>query len=88
MPEPSPAIFLLHGEDDYGIAIRLAEIESSLGDPVNAALNTTRLNGESFQPDQLLSVAAAMPFLASRRLVIVTGMLSRLTRVSPPGNND
>ncbi len=81
MPESSRSIFLLHGEDEYGIALRLAEFESSLGDPANAALNITRLNGDSFQPDQLLSVAAAMPFLASRRLVIVTGVLSRLTRV-------
>ena len=79
MAESTPIVYLLHGEDEFAIANFISELESRLGDPATAALNTTRLDGRSYNFDELLSVAAAIPFLAKRRLVILVHPLARLT---------
>ncbi len=78
MSDTTPVVYILHGDDEYAIAQQLDDLERKLGDPVTASMNTTRLDGSSSNPDQLLSVAGAMPFLASRRLVIYTNPLARL----------
>jgi DNA polymerase-3 subunit delta len=79
MAEAAPVIYVLHGEDEYQIAQFLSEMEARLGDPANAALNITRLEGSDFNLDQLPSIANTMPFLARRRLLILVGQLKRLT---------
>jgi DNA polymerase III subunit delta len=81
MVETPPIVYILHGEDEYGITQTLKELESHLGDPTNAALNTTRLEGAGFKMEELLSVATAMPFLARRRLVILNKVLARVDQV-------
>ena len=73
-----PTVYLLHGEDEFAINNFITELESRLGDPATIALNTTRLDGRSYNFDELLSVATAIPFLAKRRLVIVMHPLARL----------
>lgn len=78
MDEKKPVVYILHGEDEFEIANALARLEGRLGDPVNAALNTTRLEGGAFQPEKLLEVAGALPFLAERRLVILVNPTGRL----------
>ena len=79
MAETTPVVYFLHGEDEYAIAQTLADLEHRLGDAATAEMNTTRLDGATYNLDQLLSVAGAMPFLAKRRLVILTDPLSRIT---------
>jgi DNA polymerase-3 subunit delta len=71
-------VYLFHGEDEYAIAQDVSKIEAHLGDASIAAMNTTRLDGRSYNPDDLLSVASAMPFLTDHRLVILTYPLARL----------
>ncbi len=78
MAETAPVVYFLHGEDEYAIAQELAALEKRMGDPATAEMNTTRLDGATYNLDQLLSVANAMPFLAKRRLVILTNPLARL----------
>jgi DNA polymerase III subunit delta len=78
MAEATPVVYFLHGEDEYAIAQTLAELEKRLGDTATAEMNTTRLDGATYNLDQLLSVASAMPFLAKRRLVILTNPFVRL----------
>jgi len=78
MAETTPVVYILHGEDEYAIAQTLAELEKRLGDEATAEMNTTRLDGATYNLDQLLSVAGAMPFLAKRRLVILTNPFARL----------
>jgi DNA polymerase-3 subunit delta len=73
-----PTVYLLFGEDEFGIAGFLAELSARLGDPTTAALNTTRLEGSAFSIEGLRSAAFAMPFLASRRMVVVLEAQSRL----------
>ena len=72
MAESTPVIYFLHGEDEYAIAQTLTELEKRLGDQATAEMNTTRLDGATYDIDKLLSVASALPFLAKRRLVVDT----------------
>ncbi|MCZ7552150.1 MAG: DNA polymerase III subunit delta [Anaerolineae bacterium UTCFX2] len=78
MGKPTPVVYILHGEDEFGIAKKLAEFERLFDDPGAAAMNTIRLEGGAFQPERLMEVAGALPFLAKRRLVIVFNPTSRL----------
>lgn len=78
MAKNAPVVYILHGEDEFGIANKLAEFERQFGDPSAATMNTTRLEGGAFQPERLMEVAGALPFLAKRRLVIVLNPTSRL----------
>ena len=81
MGDPHPIVYLLHGEDELAIAHFVDELERKLGDPATASMNTTRLDGNSFNLDQLPSIANALPFLAPRRLVILSHPTARL---NPP----
>jgi DNA polymerase-3 subunit delta len=73
-----PVIYLLHGDDDYAMNQFIAEIEAKMGDPATAAMNITRLEGRSLNPDELMRSAGAMPFLTERRLVVVNNPLAGL----------
>lgn len=79
MGESHPIIYLLNGEDEFAIAHFVDELERKLGDPATASMNTTRLDGNSFNLDQLPSIANALPFLAPRRLVILIHPIARLS---------
>lgn len=68
---PTPTIYLFHGEDESAIADALRGLQSRLGDPSTAELNTTRLEGAALSLDELRAAALAVPFLAERRLVVV-----------------
>jgi DNA polymerase-3 subunit delta len=74
-----PVIYLVHGDDEFAIAGFITDLEKRLGDPGLAAMNTSRLDGRTCSLDELLGVAAQMPFLAARRIVILDSPLARLT---------
>ncbi|MEW5868101.1 MAG: DNA polymerase III subunit delta [Chloroflexota bacterium] len=78
MPDSAPVVYLLHGDDEFAIAQYLAEFEVRLGDPATVAMNLTRLDGRTYNLEGLLSVAGAMPFLAKRRVVVLSYPLARL----------
>jgi DNA polymerase-3 subunit delta len=71
-------LYIFHGPDDFTRAERIAELKAGLGDPSLADLNMTLLDGAGLTLSQLRQAADAMPFLATRRLVIVTGYLAYL----------
>jgi DNA polymerase III subunit delta len=83
--ETAPTVYILNGDDEFAIAQFLDELEAGLGDPATTSMNTSRLDGGLFNLDTLLSIAGAMPFLAKRRLVILTNPLGRLTSESARG---
>lgn len=78
MSEPSPVVYLLHGEDEYNIAQEVAKFEANLGDDALREANTTSLDGRNFNIDDLVSVVSPMPFIAKRRVVILRHPLARL----------
>jgi DNA polymerase-3 subunit delta len=63
--------------DDTAGRARLAELLAGLGDDSTAALNTTTFDGPRLDLNELRAACEALPFLASRRLVLVRGLLAR-----------
>lgn len=74
----TPRFYLLHGPDEFAAAEFLAQIKGKMGDPALAALNTTVFDGRTVTLGELRPACETMPFLASRRLVIVEGWLTKL----------
>ncbi len=81
--EDKPVIYLLHGDDEYALAGFVHKLYEKLGEPGTADLNTARLDGRSATLEDLRSAALSMPFLAERRLVIVSNPLARLSAKAP-----
>lgn len=70
-------LYLFHGPDEFARSEALAVLRASL--PADLAdLNTTTLDGRKLRLDELISACEALPFLADRRLVIVTDVLKHI----------
>lgn len=41
----TPTIYLLHGDDEFGMAEFVQDMQEKMGDPTTAGMNTTRLEG-------------------------------------------
>ncbi len=78
MADEGPEIYIFDGDDEYAINESIARLQSRLGDATIAGMNTARLDGQSTTLSQLKDAAAALPFLAAKRLVILTHPLARL----------
>ena len=70
-------LYILFGQDDYSVNRSLNEIKQSIGDESMLAVNTTTLDGQKLQVEELRNVCGTVPFMAERRLVIVNGLLER-----------
>jgi len=79
MGENPPVIYLLHGEDEISIAQYLSNLVSKLGDPLIIEMNTTRLDGRVVSLDEVDTACSTMPFMAKRRIVILSHPQARLT---------
>lgn len=55
-------------------------MRAQMGDPGTADLNISMLDGKAASAAEVLSAASALPFLADKRLVLVSGMLTWLAR--------
>ncbi len=71
--------YILHGEDELARSDLVAEFKSKIGDETTRDLNVTVLDGRKVTLGELRHAADAIPFLADKRLVIVEGLLTRLT---------
>ena len=76
---PPPRVYIFHGEDELSCSEALISLRQRLGPPEMAALNTSVLDGRSVTVGQIQDACDTVPFLSDRRLVIVEGLLSRLT---------
>ncbi len=63
--------------DDFSGRKELERIERAMGDPTTASLNMATFDGARLDLSDLKSTCEAMPFLSSRRLVIVRGVVGR-----------
>ncbi|RLC77361.1 MAG: DNA polymerase III subunit delta [Chloroflexi bacterium] len=79
MTKPAPTFYVFHGADEFTRAETLADFKRRLGPPDTVDLNTTLLEGRSLTLGELRHACDAIPFLAEKRLVIVNGLLARLT---------
>ncbi|MBN2044724.1 MAG: DNA polymerase III subunit delta [Anaerolineales bacterium] len=76
MSKPAPVVYLLHGEDDFGIKEFIRLMQTRLGDPSMAEMNTNWLEKDAGL-ESIRAASAAMPFLAPRRLVVAEGVAQR-----------
>jgi DNA polymerase-3 subunit delta len=76
--EEGPSIYIFDGDDEFAINESIAKIHDRLGDATIAGMNTTRLDGRSYTLPQLADAVATVPFLAPKRLVILTFPTARL----------
>ncbi|MGH2602381.1 MAG: DNA polymerase III subunit delta [Dehalococcoidia bacterium] len=72
-------LHILHGPDSFSRAEAVAALKKSLDTDGMLASNINTLEARSLNPAQLQMVCDAAPFLAANRLVIVQGLLSRLS---------
>ncbi len=80
MSPQAPTFYVLHGPDEFTRRAQVQAMRAQMGDPSMADLNITVLDGKQATAADVLSSARAIPFLSDKRLVIVDGMLSWLTR--------
>ncbi|OGO66523.1 MAG: DNA polymerase III subunit delta [Chloroflexi bacterium RBG_19FT_COMBO_50_10] len=78
MVEEGPIIYIFDGDDEVAINESVEKIRIRLGDTSIAEMNTTRLDGRSYSMRQLEDAVATVPFLASKRLVIISHPPARL----------
>jgi len=79
----SAVIYILHGDDDFAINEFLDGLQANLGDPSMAEMNTTLLDGRATPIAQVQNAAAAIPFLTSHRLIIVSNALALVKGNAP-----
>ena len=77
-----PNIFLLYGNDEFAIARKIKDFESDFTDPTTADMNTARLEARTMNEDDLNNAVNAMPFLAPKRLVILSNPSGRYNNPS------
>ncbi len=70
-------IYVFYGKDEFGAHEALAALRRELDQDGFLDDNTTRVEGASAKPDELLLVCQTLPFLSARRLVVVEGLLGR-----------
>jgi DNA polymerase-3 subunit delta len=70
-------IYLFYGPDEFASSEALAELRSQIPEDVRD-LNSTTLDGRRLKLDDLASTCEAMPFLAERRIVVVTDALKHM----------
>jgi len=70
-------LYILSGPDDFTRAQALEKIKNSIGDREALATNMAVLEGQQLTVEQMRPICEAAPFLAEKRLVIVTGLLQR-----------
>lgn len=76
----SPTFYIFHGDDDLRIEEEVARLLDRFGDDPNAGLNTAEFDGTVTPVTEILGAAMAYPFLSDKRLVIVKGLLSHISR--------
>ena len=77
MASAAPVVYIFNGDDEFAIDQAVAELKAKLGDSPNAAMNFSELDGRSVSYDELSTAASTMPFLADRRVVVLTYPLER-----------
>jgi len=70
-------LYILYGKDDFSLQQALEGIKNELGSQDMLAVNTSMLDAQQTNLNQLKDACSAVPFLCSHRLVIVKGLLER-----------
>lgn len=81
MTARAPATFyVLHGDDEFSLKAEVRNMRARMGDPGTATLNSVEYDGKTVTVSQLVADAKMLPFMGDKRLIIVEGLLSWLSR--------
>ena len=69
-------LHILYGSDDFSIHEALERLKSLVGAPDMLDANVTRAHVSNLSPPQLQALCNTVPFLSSRRMIIVEGLLA------------
>ena len=69
-------IYVFYGDDGFSAHEALGELLESVGPPEVRDANVTRLEASEFSIERFGAAAMVVPFLADRRVVVVSGLLS------------
>ncbi|MEX2143657.1 MAG: DNA polymerase III subunit delta [Anaerolineales bacterium] len=75
-------IIIFHGDDEAAMRAEVGAMQSQLGDPATADMNTTRIEG-AISLDELRNATQAVPFLSQKRLVAVRGAAKAFSAAAP-----
>lgn len=78
MAKQFPPLALLLGDDEFSIAEQTRKYREAL-DPASADFNLSEFDGQRASLSDVRASSDAFPFMGARRLVIVYGLLTRLT---------
>jgi len=73
-------IHLLYGNDEFSIHETLVSMKDAVGPSDLRDVNITALDGTSVGFDELRAICDTVPFLAEKRMMIVTGLLGQFER--------
>ncbi len=77
MSNISPSVYILHGNDEYAIRSFLDDkLKTRMGESSDTAMDITTLDGRSKSLEAIQSETHTVPFLAKRRMVILSNPLS------------
>lgn len=76
--KPTPAFYIFHGDDDISRDQALAKMRAAMGD--DGDLNRSEFDGALAPVPEVLAAVKSFPFLSDKRLVIVKGLISHITR--------
>jgi DNA polymerase-3 subunit delta len=77
-----PNIIFLHGNDEFAINRKIRDFESDFSDPTTAGMNTARLEARTMTENDFNNAVNAMPFLAPKRLVILSNPSAKFNNVA------
>jgi DNA polymerase-3 subunit delta len=78
-----PNLYFLFGNDEFAISRKLKDFESDFTDPTSADMNTAHLDARTMSETELNNAVNAMPFLAKRRLVLLTDPSAKYNKAAP-----
>ncbi len=71
MTETPPTVYYLYGDDEFAITEFIYNLKDKLGDETAAELNYFQFNTSDLDWSNLEATAVALPFLSSRRLIVL-----------------
>lgn len=74
----APAFYIFHGDDDISREQALAKMRAAMGG--DGDLNRSEFDGALVPVPEALAAVKSFPFLSDKRLVIVKGLISHITR--------
>lgn len=77
-----PTFYIFHGTDDISIDQAVEKLRAAMGDDINADMNISEFDGTSASVPEVINAVTSYPFLSDKRLVIVKGMITWLSRKS------